>query len=416
MQKLITALQARLEAFLAQRASLLLVVRAGEAEYLPLVSVMGGIESESPDDVLQFADPFEGPAQYATALIKSLGARYAAIAPELRKLGEDVPDELPAGVRDERRAPVDRLRDALVFERGLLADLEAARVVVGLFPSRIKDHVLYARFVMALVEHQLPQPWCHHMRFIVREDARQAMLSEHGSALPRTEFYAPDFSPPALARALEDQAYDDNEKLPVRMQALLQCAALDYAHGRLPAAAEKYTLLSRYHAAMGPPVLLALSRNGIGEVLARAGKPVEAQRAFEQALVPAIESKMATPIINITLNLANLHRQQGRWRLAYEHYEAVSGLAKVQVSPILQIRCLEQMGFCQHKLRDTQRAWEHWHAGAELARGVGAREELLDCLQRIRALHKELGRSSDERVVATEASKLERDGVRVYPS
>src|SRR5438132_4345361 len=284
MQKLITDLQARLQAFLAQRTNLLLVVRAGEAEYLPLVSVMAGIESESADDVLPFGDPFESPAAYATALINILATRYMAIASELRKEREDLPAELPAELRQERRAPVDRLRDALVFERGLLADLEASRVVVGLFPSRIKDHAVYARFVMTLVEHQLPQPWCHHMRFIVREDARQALLSQHARTLPRTEFYAPDFSPPALAKALEDQAYDENEKLPLRMNALLQCAALDYAHGRLPAAAEKYALLSRYHADLGPPVMLALSRNGMGEVLVRAGKPVEAQRAFERAL------------------------------------------------------------------------------------------------------------------------------------
>jgi tetratricopeptide (TPR) repeat protein len=200
------------------------------------------------------------------------------------------------------------------------------------------------------------------------------------------------------------------------MQALLLSAAMDYAHARLPAAAEKYALLSRYHAALGPPVMLALAHNGIGEVLARAGKPGEAQQQFERALTPAVESKSVPVLTNVTLNLANLHRQQGRWQDAHEHYQAVSGLAKLQVNPPLQLRCLEQMGFCKYKLRDTKAAWEHWHAGVELARGVGAREDLLDCLQRLRSLYKELGMSSRVREVTAEAAVLESQGVRPFPA
>jgi len=417
VRKLVAALQTRTEAFLAQRKNVLLVVRAGEAEYLPLVSVVAGIESGgSPDDFLLFADEFHSPAQYATALVQSLGARYAVIGPALQKEGMDVPAELPPALRDERRPPVDRVRDLLVFERGLLADLEASRVVVALLPPRIADPTLYARFVMALVEHEMPQPWCHHMRFVVREDAARALLSEHARSLPRTEFYAPDFSQAAVAKSVEDEAYDESLPLPARMQALLVSASMDYAHGRLRVSAEKYALLTRYHRAMGPPVMLALSLNGGGEVLVRAGKPAEAQNQFERALVPAIEAQNTSALINITLNLANLHRQQGRWQPAYDHYVAVSGLAKVQVNAQLQLRCLEQMGFCQYKLKDTKKAWEHWQAGAELARGVGAREDLLDCLQRIRELYKEQGMAAREREASIEVAALERQGVKVYPA
>ena len=415
MRKLVSAMQARIEGFLAQRKNLLLVVRASPAEYLPLASVLAGIESGgSPDDFLLFPEPFEDPAKYATALVKNVAGRYAVIGPGLREAGQDVPAELPATVRDERRPPVDRLRELFVFERGLIADLEVAHLVVGLLPSRIADANAYAHLVMALVPHELPVPWCHHMRFVVREEASQALLSQNARALPRTELYAPDFSQDAIAKSLEEEAYDEAEPLPVRMQALLLSAGMDYAHARLPAAAEKYALLSRYHTTLGPPVMLALSLNGIGEVLARAGNPAEAQRRFEQALTPAIESKSVPVLTNITLNLANLHRQQGRWKDAHEHYHAVSGLAKLQVNPPLQLRCLEQMGFCKHKLKDTKGAWQHWHAGVELARGVGAREDLLDCLQRLRNLYKELGMSAREREVTAEAAVLERQGVRPF--
>jgi tetratricopeptide (TPR) repeat protein len=417
MRKLVQTMQARIEGFLAQRKNLLLVVRAADAEYLPLASVLAGIESAgSPHDFLLFSEPFENPENYAAALVESLATRYAAIAPALQKEGLEVPSGLPADLRDPHVPPIDRLRGLFVFERGLIADLESAQVVVGLLPSRIADPTAFARLVMALVAHDLPIPWCHHMRFVVREDATQALLSQHARTLFRADFYAPDFGQDAVAKALEAEALDENEQLPVRMQALLLSAGMDYAHGRLPAAGEKYALLSRYHATLGPPVMLALSLNGFGEVFARIGKPVEAQRHFESALTPAIESRSVPVLINIALNLANLHRLQGRWKDAFEHYEAVSGLAKLQVSAPLQLRCLEQMGFCKYKLKDTKAAWEYWNAGVALARGVEAREDLLDCLQRIRNLYRELGMAAREREAAAEVAVLERQGIRPFPA
>lgn len=417
MRKLVLGLQTRLEGFLSQRKSVLLVVRAGPAEYLPLVSVLDGIEkADSPDDFLVFAEPFETPAKYLTALTQSMKTRYELLAPELKKAGRDVPDLFPGELLDSRRPPVDRLRALLVFERGLIADLDVARVVVGLLPSHIADATAYADFVMRLVAHELPVPWCHHMRFIVREEAEQPLISRTGQRLPRAEFYAPDFGPDAIAKALEEEAFDETATLPVRMQTLLVSAAMDYSYGRLPAASEKYTLLSRFYAAVGPPEMHALSLNGIGEVLARTGKPRPAQQYFEKALVPAIACQSAPVLINITLNLANLHRQQEHWREAYEHYNAVSTLAKATVNAELQIRCLEQMGFCGYKVGDTKTAWEHWHAGLTLARGVEAQEDRLECLMRLRNLYKELGMSAREREVVPEIAELERQGVRPFPA
>jgi tetratricopeptide (TPR) repeat protein len=417
MRRLVAALQTRLEGFLAQRKAVLLVVRAGPAEYLPLVSVLDGIENgDSSDDFLVFADPFESTAKYVAALTQTMKTRYELLAPELQKAGRDLPSQFPGDLVDSRLPPVDRLRALFVFERGLIEDLEAARVVIGLVPSRIDDSAAYAALIMKLVAHELPVPWCHHMRFIVREDSAQPLISRTGQQLPRTEFHAPDFGQAAIAQSLEDEAFDETQPLPLRMQTLMLSAGMDYAHNRLPAAAEKYTLLSRYYAAVGPPVMHALSLNGIGEVLARTGKPRPAQQYFEKALVPALGCESAPALINITLNLANLHRQQERWKDAYEHYEAVSALAKATLNAELQIRCLEQMGFCQYKLADTKLAWEHWHAGVVLARGVDAREDLLECLQRIRNLYKELGMSAREREVAPEIATLERQGVRPFPA
>ena len=52
----------------------------------------------------------------------------------------------------------------------------------------------------------------------------------------------------------------------------------------------------------------------------------------------AAEAKSPPVLTNVTLNVADLHRQIGRWREAYEHYQAASVLPKLQLSVSLQLR------------------------------------------------------------------------------
>jgi tetratricopeptide (TPR) repeat protein len=417
MRKLFEAMRMRLEGFLAQRQTLLLVVRAGPAEYLPLLSTVTGIEEGASQDVFWiFTDPFENPNQYAKAIVASFQAQYKALAEELSKSGSSVPADVPPAVLDERRPPADRLRDMFIFARSLIEDLEAAHLVVGFLPSEITNALPYAQLVMALVAHEMPVPWCHHMRIIAREDAGQALLSEHGRALPRTEFYAPDLGQEAVQGALAEEANDASLPLPQRMQSLMLLAGMDLAYRRFPLAKEKYALLATYHKTVGPKPLHALSLHGVGQAYDLAGNKVEAQRHYEKALVPAVDAQDPVSLINITTSLANLHRTQEHWPEAYEYYLGLSGLAKATCSPELQLRSLEQMGYCKYKMHDVRGAWEHWNAGVTLARGVNSREHLLDCLERIRALYKEAGMSAKRNEVEPEIAELKRQGVTVYPA
>jgi hypothetical protein len=74
------------------------------------------------------------------------------------------------------------------------------------------------------------------------------------------------------------------------------------------------------------------------------------------------------------------------------------------------------MGFCRYKLGDHTGAWAQWNAGVVLARGVESREDLLDCLERIRNLFKELGMTDRRKQVEPEVEALKRQGVRSYPA
>ena len=417
MRKLFEQMRARVESFLGQRRSLLLVVRAGPAEYLPLVSTLDGIEQgDSPDAFWTFMDPFENPAQYVKAVIESFRVRYVVLAPELQKAGFAVPGGLPPEITDARRPAVDRLRGLLLFARSLIDDLETSHLVVGLLPSKIAKPLDFAQLVLALSAHEMPQPWCHHMRIVVREEPPQAPLSDQGQGTAGAEFYAPDMSPKAVEAALEEEAYDASLPLPQRMQSLLLSAGMDLAYQRFPAASQKYALLAKYHGALGPRPLHALSLNGIGEVFDRLGNKKEAQRAYEQALVPACQAEDPPSLIIITGNLANLHRLNGSWASAFGYYVGLSTLAHAVDNCELQLRCYEQMGFCKHKMGDVKGAWENWNAGIALARKVESKEHLLDCLERIQGLYKEARQSARLKEIEPEIAELKRQGVRPYPA
>jgi tetratricopeptide (TPR) repeat protein len=417
MRKLFEGMRQRLEGFLAQREDLLLVIKAGPAEYLPVVSTLDGIEKGgSADAFWVFLDPFEHPAQYVKAIIASFQVRHQALVVALKEMGKVIPAALPAGVVNERRPPVDRLRELLIFARSLIDDLESSRLVVGLLPSKINSPLVYAQLIMALATHEMPVPWCHHMRIIVTEDSSQALLTQHAATMPKTEFYAPDLGQAAVQTSLEDEAGDEASPLPQRMQALFLLAGMDLAYRRFPAATEKYSLLAEYHKVMGPPPLYALSLHGIGQVFDFTGNKPQAKNYYEQALVPALDSQSLPALLNITMSLANLHRSLENWQQAFDYYVALSACAKATVNPELQLRALEQMGFCRYKLRDFKGAWEHWNAGVTLARGVDSREHLLDCLERIHNLYKEGGMTAKRNEVEPEIAQLKRQGVKVYPA
>lgn len=416
MRKLLEKMSERLRGFLEQRRSLTLVVRAGPSEFLPLVSTLNGLEEESPDSFWLFLDPFKNQSQYVKAVVESFQSRYVALAPELRKLGHATPDEVPARVTDQRLGAVPRLRALCEFARTLLLDLDESHLVVALLPTSIDEPFAFAQLVVALTEHELPVPWCHHMRFVVREEAQSAPLREQGQRLVRTEFYAPDLGQEAMCVALEEEANDESLALPRRMQALLLLAGMDFAHRRLPEALAKYGLLAKYHQVLGPAPLYALSLNGMGEVFERSGRTAEARAYYEKALVPALEAKSPPALVNITTNLANLHRATGNFATAFEYYLALSSLAKGMCNAELQMRCLEQMGLCQHKLGNARAAWEHWQAGVTLARGMELKEHLLDCLLRVRVLYEEAGVCDRRGELEAEIAELERQGVRPYPT
>jgi tetratricopeptide (TPR) repeat protein len=418
MRKLFEKMRSRCEDFLAQRDDLAMVVRARETEYTALVSTLDGIDkSDSLDSFWLFADPFESKISYVNTISKNFQAQYEALNAIEIDDGEPPLPPLPLELFDSQRSPVQRLKELMICARGLIPDLEEAHLVWGFLPGSIGDPVEYAALMVELLRFEMPFPWCHHMRVLVRETWAQPVLHQYGkSKMPRVQWYSPDMSTPAIEEALAEEAADESLPLRQRMQSLFVLAGMDIAQRRLDSANRKYQLLAKYYNAIGDKPLCSLSMNGLGEIAERKGNPTLARDYYERALTPAAESESLPALTNATLNLANLHLSQKRWNTAYEHYQAVVELAKAYFNPQLMVRCLEQMGVCRYELKDPKGAIANWNIGKDLAKSAGANGELLGCLKRLQRLYSELRMNTQKENTTREIAELEKQGVKAYPA
>jgi tetratricopeptide (TPR) repeat protein len=408
MRQLFIDIRTRFEAFLAQRDALTLVMRAGIGEYAAALKTVQAIEeSDSPHVFAIFPQPFEDPKQYAGALVADFQARHQALTDKLLALGDLAPPPLPGPVLDLNNAPAARLRALFVFARSLIEDVDASWLVVAFLPSSIKNGARYAQLILSVIEHDFPRPWCHHMRFFVREDVACPALENNAKELPRTQWVTLDLGPEHVERALADEANDASLPVPQRMQALMILAGMDTAYQRIEASIEKYTLCARYHHGMRNLPMLALSLNGIGEAYARADRHEPARKHFERALVPATQAKDLPTLTTITLNLANLHKRNENWVLALDHYAALAVLARASLNAVLRLVCHEQAGFCLYKLGLFKRAFDEWGAGVTLAAGIDMPAQQLGFLCRLRDVFAELGMHQQHRDIDHQVRSIE---------
>ena len=412
MRKLFNELRAHVERFLEQRGDLTLIVPAGQREYVALCATLSGMDEGGSRHVfLIFGEAFETPSQYATALLSAYEVRHR----ELVQTMKPPPGELPRVLYDDRNPAGARIRSLLGFARELLSGRPDLLLVVGLVPSAIADAAAFARFVDELLEHDVLAPWCRGMRFVVREDVDKPALSRERRERTRTRYYAPDLSDDRLVRALEEEANDASEPLPMRMQSLMISAGMDSSFRRTESALQKYELLANYYLGLGELPRLALALNGMGEACALAGQVDAARAHFERALTPALEAKDLPSLISITFNLARLHQGQSDWQKAGEYYDALSTLARASLNAALQVVCHEQHGAVLQGHGKNAEALQQWRAGVTLTHGMGMRDQQLGLLLRIRELIAPRAPLSEVRKVDDEIAALRRAGAHELP-
>jgi tetratricopeptide (TPR) repeat protein len=402
MRKLLQEIGDRLQAFINQRDNLALVLTSPATDSLPILKILEGLEEMNPSDFFwTFTDNFTDPTVYANTVVTGFANKHELIRLAMEKEGMIPWPALPTQVLAENTLPGERLRQLAAFPRELLPIPNAGSVIWVFYPLEIANHPAFATLMEEVLRHDFPFPWCHHLRFMIREDPADRALHRVLATSPRIQWYEPDLGTDAISRSMEAEIADTELPLEERLNTLMVMALTDCAHKRFPQALEKYELLLQYHAPMGNHPMAALALNGIGEVYEKIGDLDRANESYEAALIPASngDSPPIPVLLNAVLNLANLRRTQKRWEDAEAYFDLAQQLATVNRDASLKIRSLENRGTCQREQGKLEEASKSWNDALVMAAQLQDVELCRSLLERLHGHYTETRQITKEREV-----------------
>ncbi len=363
MRKLLDGVRARLQAFLDQRDDVALVLRSPTDDTLPILKTFEALEATRPSELhWRVTDAFKDATSYAAAVVQGFTTLHGALQLALAKEGMTPWPPIPPAILADTTPPAERLRRLAAFSRELLPVPNGGNNVWVYYPLEVADPAGFAALMADVLQHDFPFPWCHHLRFIVREDPAAPALHARLGRAPRIEWYQPDLGMEAVSRSLAEEVADRTRPLEERLGNLLVLAGMDSALGRHDAALQKYEALLRHYAPAGNHPMAAVALNGMGECYQKQGDLEHAGEAFQAALIPASigENPPYAVFLNVVMNLADLRLAQKRWAEGEGYYDAAQQLASVARNPASKLRALEFRGVCQQnqgKLAEAERTW-----------------------------------------------------------
>jgi tetratricopeptide (TPR) repeat protein len=186
------------------------------------------------------------------------------------------------------------------------------------------------------------------------------------------------FTIPPNAQEEELVSTAEDPALPVgdRMQAEVQLAYLDYAHGRFGPAIERFLKALAYFQWAEIPVMEALVICGLGAIARRQENVKEAQHWFECAAVPA--AKDGNPVVMSTIveNLAGIAFQEGRFADAEERYGDLVVAKRAMIDELGIAEALEQQGLSQEAQDAYDRAVDSWYESALICKAFEMNDRL----------------------------------------
>ncbi len=270
----------RLKAFIRQRDDVALVLCSPVTDALPILTLLEGLEAASASDLFwTFTDSFTEPRGYADTVVEAFATTHQAVTLALDKEGMRPWPPVPSRILSrEVLPPAQRLRELAAFSRELLSIPNGGNLIWTFYPLEVSDPSGFAGLMRQVLEHEFPNPWCHHLRFIIRDDPGDQAVRSVLANSPRTRWYEPDLSVQAFQRSTEEAVEDGSLPVEERLLNLMVLAGTDHANRRYPDALEKYELLLQYHAPMGNHTMAAVALNGMGEAYEKMGDLERARR------------------------------------------------------------------------------------------------------------------------------------------
>lgn len=381
MQALVDKVRSDLVDFVEQRDDLLLICPCRDQDVAITLQILRDIdESTGTDLYLFFSHEFRDAQGWVSAAVKQIETEYLRACEQARGDGKPELPPLPAALFDEQRPPAERLRGIISYSRDQVPQEGGHRLIWVMMPLSVVDIAAWRMLWSTLLPSHDVQPWMHRLRIILREVPEGSPIRNR---MPRVRRACPDFGPTALSAALEKDAEDPSKPELNRMQALLQVACLDYAHGREHQALERYQRVLGFYEGSGDLPMQAFVLNCIGDVFHRRGDLAQAQEWYQRAAKSIVKSPTLVIFATIVKNLGDVAYAQKQYPHAEQYYDGWEKLAAKMFDVDAMVRAEEWRGRSQEQQGAWERATTSWQAAVHISRKVGLKPYLKQNLQHL---------------------------------
>ncbi|VWB74969.1 hypothetical protein BPS26883_03568 [Burkholderia pseudomultivorans] len=407
MHREFSAIESSLEAFIDQPDDPTLLLEATDNDIVPVLKMLQSLDERVGDAIfLIFPFPCDSADAYLKTCMEALARQIADESAVRVERGEGSWPPLPLTCTDPRRAPAQRLRDAVVHVRTLIP--EGVKVVWAWLPSPMGDFGGFAKIVLQCLALNGFEDWMEGNRFCIRDDRKQPCLiplarekkAEHVLILPV------DFSSEKATRNLVAIANDAVYPIEQRMGALMQIAGIDLAHDRLPDAQRKYYTLFAFHAERKDSTGCAIALHGLGDVALRHGSSGDAKDWYLRALSAALDSRNLLIVLNALMATGGCCNTLGEHAKAATYFDLASGAAGRMMLVHTKIEAMEKGGIALLACGQAAEAAKNWIAAKGLCEQFGCERQRISILDRLVSLYGNAGLKTEARAYELEKDPL----------
>ena len=407
MHREFAAIESSIEAFVEQPDDPTLLLEMTDNDVVPVLKMLQSLDERVGDAIfLSFPFACDAADTYLQNCMTALGRQIDEENRARVERDEARWASLPLTCTDPRCTPAERLRDAVMHIHTLIP--EGTKVVWAWLPSSIGDVAGFAKLVLQLLALNGFEDWMEGHRFCIRDDRNHPCLiplarerkAEHVLILPV------DFSSGKATRNLVDVANDAAQPIAQRMGALMQIAAIDLAHGRLPDAQRKYHALLAFHAERQDATGCAVALHGLGDVALRKGSQRDAQEWYARALPSALDGRNLHVVLNSLMAVGNCCNALGEHAKAAVYFDLASGAAGRLMLVHTKIEAMEKAGVALLACGKAAEAAKSWIDAKGLCEQFGCERQRCSILDRLVSLYAKAGLKTEAR-----AYELEKDPV-----
>lgn len=411
MQKKVDELKETLKAFVDQRDFFVMVINAADQEMVLLLKILQGIEQESQTDIfLMFSGEMSSLSDYISTIVASLRTQIND-ANKVRQ-EESLPEwpTLPPVCSDSTQMPETRLRAVMDHVRSFFPLENDNRLVWGFLPFTVSNPSDYQKLISFLAPITGFEPWMRGHRILLRDDRENPFLAERLSQenIKGLVIYDIDLSPEAMSNALVEDAQDPDLPAPDRMQALMQLAALDFAHKRYDQAIEKYGVLYNYYQEQDLPAMQALCLAGHGDVLRQKNQIEAAKARYQQAIAHAVSAQSLPVMLNLFQATGDCCLELTQYEEAEGYFDFSNQAAGKTFNIYAKCDAMEKLGMAQEKQEKHESALDIWRKGLSLSKEYDYWIRAKSILERLTESSKAQGLDEEHQAYLAELSEIKK--------